>query len=126
MKKLLKPFLFFLLILVIAFPSEAQRWKILRFEASIGLGSCNIFGDIGGSPTQANLFGLKDIQFSSSRPSLITAVRYKLDENMALKFNLNLCMGGGSDANSVHAEALRTYTFTSFLSEQSLQFEYYI
>ncbi len=126
MKKLLKPFLISLLLIAFALPSEAQRWKILRFEGSIGLGSCNIFGDIGGSATQENLFGLKDIRFSTTRPSLISSLRYKLDANMALKFNLNFCMGGGSDVNSIHAELGRTYKFTSFLSEQSLQFEYYL
>jgi hypothetical protein len=126
MKMLLKPLLFFLFAALLVFPAEAQRWKILRFEGSIGLGSCNIFGDIGGSATQANLFGLKDIQFSTSRPSLVLGARYKLDENMALKLNINLCLGGGTDAKSIHAENGRTYSFTSFLAEQSLQYEYYI
>ena len=123
MLKLLKSILFLLLLMLIAVPAEAQRWKILRYEASFGIGTCNIFGDIGGSATRNNLYGLKDITFSSTRPSLIFGARYKLQENMALKFNINFCMGGGTDAGSVNAE--RNYTYISFLSEQSLQYEFY-
>jgi hypothetical protein len=126
MKNFIKPFLVIFLVIFVLSPSYSQRWKILRFEASVGLGSCNIFGDIGGSATEANLFGLKDIRINSSRPSIIGGIRYKLDENMAVKFNLNFCMGGGTDAGSKHAEELRNYKFISFLSEQSLQFEYYL
>jgi len=126
MKKFLKP-LIVLLVISFTLNLSAQKWKILRFEAALGVGSCNIFGDIGGSPTNSNLFGLKDISFSTSRPSLVFGFRYKLVENMALKFNLNFCMGGGSDKSSPVAETkARGYTFTSILSEQSLQYEFYI
>jgi len=126
MLKLLKTILFLLLLILIAIPAEAQRWKILRYEASFGIGTCNIFGDIGGSATRSNLYGLKDIKLTTSRPSLVLGVRYKLEENMALKLNLNFCMGGGSDAGSIHATEQRAYTFTSLLFEQSMQYEYYI
>jgi hypothetical protein len=123
--KLLKPLLFFLLIGLLSFPSEAQRWKILRYEASFGIGTCNIFGDIGGSATANNLYGLKDLTFNSTRPSLIFGARYKLMENQSLKLNINFCMGGGSDVGSKHFTEGRDYSFTSYLSEQSLQYEYY-
>jgi hypothetical protein len=123
MKQLFKTFFIFLLALIIVLPVSAQRWKLLRYEAIVGLGTCNVFGNVGGSADENNLYGIKDIRITETRPALFLSARYKYQENMAFKLNLDFAYGQGSDAGSKNA--YRGYSYSSMLFEHSVQYEYY-
>ena len=101
----------------------SQRWLLTRYEAIGGLGTTNIFGTVGGSASQNNLFGLKDISFNSTGLSLMLAGRYFLEEIQAVKANIILGYTYGSDAGSINA--FRGYKYKTFLTEVSGQYEYY-
>jgi hypothetical protein len=114
------------LILILAMVSISvfsQRWKLTRYEVLFGIGSTNIYGDIGGTADANNLYGLKDIRISETRYSLYTGIRYKIQKDLALKFNLIYGRGIGNDANSKNAE-YRGYSFKTGLLEPSFQLEY--
>ena len=123
MKYSLRIVLVFILILGFTGISFSQRWKLLRYEVMGGVGSANVFGDIGGAATQSNLFGLKDLRIQYTRPSFSVGIRYKLQENMALKLNLIYGFAAESDKSSVNDT--RRLSYTTRLFEQSLQYEYY-
>lgn len=123
MKHSLRIVLILLLILGISANSFSQRWKLLRYEVMAGVGSTNVFGDIGGAATQSNLLGLKDLRIQYTRPSFNAAIRYKLQENMALRFNLIYGFAAENDKSSVND--VRHLSYTTNLFEQSLQYEYY-
>ena len=100
-----------------------RRWKLDRCEVQFGIGTTDIFGQIGGSATKNNLYGLKDINLSNTGPAVYLATRYKITAQTALKLNLIYGYGDGSDAGSIIAS--RGYSYSSSLVEFSLQYEYY-
>lgn len=110
------------ILFLIPFSGYSQKWKLTRYEATLGIGPTNYFGDIGGSADKNNWFGIKDISLLGSRPSIYAAARYKIQENMAVKVNLDFIFLGGHDANSINSS--RNYSFNTIGLEHSAQFEY--
>ena len=130
MREIMK-FRFFILIWMLLLPglnSSAQKWKLRRYEAIIGVGSVNYFGDIGGSVTESNWFGIKDIQLVQARPSVYAGIRYKIRQNIAVKTNFTLGYMSGSDKGTYHETGPndRNFAFTTVLFEPSAQLEYSI
>ena len=73
----------------ISLSSFGQKWKMTRYEAIFGIGAANYFGDIGGSPADGNMLGLRDLTLGDTRPSFYLGARYKILENLSVKFNCN-------------------------------------
>ena len=123
MVKRILPYLF---IFILCLPSEAdaQKWKLRRYEATLGAGFGSYFGDIGGSTTADNLFGIKDISIKSTRPSLHIGARYKIRQNVAVKMNFNYIRLAGDDEGSLNSE--RGFQFATNVFEPSIQAEYSI
>lgn len=115
--------LFSLLSVFFVCSSQGQRWKLMRYEAIVGLGTTNIFGDIGGTPDDGNLFGLKDFKLNETRPSAFLGIRYKLFQDQAIRLNIIYGMGAGDDAESRNPD--RGYSYSTMIIEPSLQYEYY-
>ncbi len=116
----------FLILLMVIIPllSHAQRWRLRRYEPYAGIGVTSFYGDIGGFSGTNTAMGFKDIQLEYSRPSIVLGLRYKLDSDMALKFNM---VYGFVTANDVGSRNdARNYAFSSTIFEPSLQFEYYL
>jgi hypothetical protein len=120
-----KQFVFLIVVLaILPSLSNAQLWKLRRYEASVSLCTSNIYCDIGGSADANNLYGLKDIQVLHTRPSLGIGARYKLNQSMSLKLNLITGFVSGNDKNS--RNETRNFSFTSLIFEPSVQYEFYI
>jgi hypothetical protein len=111
------------LLLLISNTAVGQRWKTLRYEVMGGIGSTNIFGDIGGGASYQNWLGIKDLDFFSTRPSFWGGFRYKIRPFMAVRANLIYGFGAGADKNSLHEG--RKLSFTTNLLEESVVYEYY-
>jgi len=107
---------------------SGQKWKLRRYEAVFGIGSANYFGDIGGSPTESNWFGIKDIQLFQTRPSFYIGARYKFRHNLAVKANFTFGFLSGTDKGTYHQTGPndRNWAFTSKIIEPSAQVEYSI
>ncbi|MGC8802720.1 MAG: hypothetical protein ACP5PS_02960 [Bacteroidales bacterium] len=113
------------ILLLVSSTAKAQRWKLTRYEAIVGVGFANYFGDIGGtSPTKNNLFGLRDINLLTTRPALMAGARYKTTEVNAIKLNLILLMVGGTDKGGDNY--YRRYRFNTYGLEHTLQYEHAI
>ena len=115
--------LLFLLLFIIS-AAYGQRWKLKRYEAVAGFGVANVFGDIGGASERETFLNLKDYRIKDSRPSLNLGVRYRIKEEQALKLNIIMGYGSGTDEGGVN-ETIRTYKFSTFMFEPSVQYEYY-
>jgi hypothetical protein len=115
-----------LLIVVISlvYPAttRAQVWKMKRYEAIVGIGTSNYFGDIGGYSRGENALGLKDISIASTRPSIYLGARYKVYEVIAVKLNLIVAFLSGSDEGKQNDA--RNLKFSATIFEPSLQVEY--
>lgn len=101
---------------------RAQRWKFRRYEVGLGMGSVQVFGDIGGTASQENWFGLKDIKFDETKLGFVSHARYKMNPKSSIRANLNLGFGKGTDEDSRNDRG-RAYNTT--LIEFSGQYEYY-
>jgi hypothetical protein len=102
----------------------AQNWLLMRYEAHFGIGTTNVFGDIGGTMDKNNLYGLKDIKIKETGPSFYLGIRYKLTERQALKLNLIYGSAASSDEGARNFD--RKFSFKTHLFEPSIQYEYYI
>ncbi len=113
-----------ILIILYSIPGFTQKWKLTRYEAIIGIGTTNFFGDIGGYPNASDWYGIRDINILRTRPSIYLGARYKIKQDEAVKFNLILAWFNGKDNPSVNYQSIRKYSFNTFALEQSLQYEY--
>jgi len=119
MKKLL-----FLLIasLLLNLTVDAQAWRMKRYEAVLGIGTTQYFGDIGGWSKDENILGLRDIDITQIRPGLYVGFRYKLHEDISLKLNFIYGYLHGDDADD--ANSSRNFKFYTSIFEPSIQVEY--
>lgn len=69
---------------------NAQIWKVRRIEFSGGIGTTNIYGDIGGYTPGQNLLGFKDFTFKQTRFNLNGFARYRFLDNVSARVNLAL------------------------------------
>ncbi len=118
----------FIFLFVVSTVVDAQRWRTRRYESYIGLGTANVYGDIGGALTQENLYGLKDIEITSTRPSISVGAKYKIDHRWFARVNLSSALLQGSDEGSLNQDvrAGGGYKFHSFIFEPSAMAEFYI
>jgi hypothetical protein len=83
-----------LTILILCFVlsiSDAQIWKLKRYEAVIGVGPSFFFGDIGGYSPSKNILGLKDITLLQTRFDFNVNLKYRLSQ----AFNIRLSFTSG-------------------------------
>ena len=113
----------FLVVIGVTLPAMGQRWKLRRYEVGGGLGVTQVFGDLGGTVSEKNWFGLKDIQIDETRLAFDSYARYRLDPVYSLKLNLfmGLVSANEKDLNSRNN---RDISFKTKLLEFSLQGEY--
>ena len=102
--------------------TDAQKWKLRRYEGLFGVGFLNYFGDIGGAPTSENWLGIKDLSIKDTRPSFYLGARYKIRPNIAVKMNLMYGYITGDDEGGKNSD--RGYKFSTSLFEPSFQAEY--
>jgi hypothetical protein len=88
----------------------------------LGVGETNFFGSIGGSKYTNNWYGLRDIDFLSTRPSFYGAARYKILQDQAIKISVIIGWLSATDKGSKNEK--RGFSFNSYISEQSIVYEY--
>lgn len=104
--------------------ANAQLWKLRRFELYGGIGTSQIYSDIGGFTPGDNALGLKDIIISQTRFNLTTGFRFRIIEKVSVKLSFNYGFLHASDG--VGSNESRDYAFSTSLIEPLLTGEYYI
>lgn len=103
----------------------AQSWTFLRHEVFAGLAASNFLGELGGA-NQIGTNGLKDLEFSLTRPTINLGYRFIFSPNLALR--TQFCQGwlAGNDAKTTEFfRQNRNLNFRSAVSELTVMFEYY-
>ncbi len=114
------------LILIFIYASTAcysQRWKLRRYEGVLGIGTSNVFSDLGGT-VDASMFVIQDIKFRDTRPSIYTALRYKINQTFSTKFALIYGYGKTEDFDGSRNEG-RGFRSSTHIIETSAHLEYY-
>jgi hypothetical protein len=123
MQKLLR--LIFILLLLLPEVSYSQAWKHYRQEVSIGAGAGNFLGELGGA-NQVGTNGLRDLEFSRTRPAFKIGYRYLLNPN--IKIGADLLYGRLNGDDKLTKEPFRNNRnlhFRSPVVELGIFLEYY-
>ena len=116
----------FLIVIVLSFifqASDAQLWKLKRWEAQFGVGPSFSFPDIGGYTIGKNFLGFKDLSFKQTSFDISASMRYRLGRTTDLRLSLNYAMLHSTDDRGSNEG--RKYEATTSLFEPALLFEYY-
>ena len=103
--------------------SEAQIWKLKRYEVIAGIGTSQFFGDVGGFSKKKNIAGLRDVSISQTRYDLNLNLRYRFSQNISARFSLTYGSLHASDLRGSNEE--RGYEAAISVIEPSLLVEYY-
>lgn len=115
-----------LLIILFCFAvqmSDAQLWKMRRWEASLGAGASLSFPDIGGYTSGKNLLGFKDLSYRQTRFDVNGNIKYRLSRTANTRLSLTYAMLHSTDERGSNEG--RMYESITNLFEPALLFEYY-
>ena len=76
-----------LFCLIVPF-TEAQLWRLKRYEVVAGLGPTIFFGDIGGFSQTKNILGLRDMSLLQTRFNLNFNIKYRINQNFNARISL--------------------------------------
>lgn len=113
-----------ILIIYFALPvSNAQLWKMRRWEALGGIGPSFFFGDIGGFSRTKNFLGLRDMSFMQTRFDINGNLKYRISRDVNLRLSLTYGMFHATDIRGSN-EGRNFEASTSFF-EPAFMGEYY-
>jgi hypothetical protein len=115
------------IMLFISENTYAQRWKSERHSIVFDAGISHFLGDLGGGGQDAaHFFGVRDIDFSATRPVLSAKYRFRILEPFSAKAGITWAILSADDKLSgSQGRQLRNLSFTSNLIQFSLHAEYY-
>jgi hypothetical protein len=115
-----------LIILIFCFAvpfSQAQLWKIRRWEAVGGVGPSFFFGDIGGYSQTKNLLGLRDMSYLQTRFDLNGNLKYRITRYFNARVSLSYALLNATDVRGSNEG--REYKAATSIFEPALIGEYY-
>lgn len=122
MKALLRTIICLLFLSGTAF---GQAWKYYRHEVRIGIGASNFLGELGGA-NAIGTNGVKDLEFSLTRPTGEIIYAYKLIPNLKLRSHLLFGRLKGDDAlTQERYRNNRNLSFRSPIVELAVGMEFY-
>ena len=120
----MKKLLIIITALILLLPvTNGQLWKVRRYEVTAGIGTTQLYGDIGGYSNDKNVLGIKDFTFTNIRANVNAGVRYRITEDIAARVNLTGGLFHSSDA--MGSKTSRGFESETFFFEPSLTAEYY-
>ncbi|MBN1387687.1 MAG: hypothetical protein JW965_04525 [Bacteroidales bacterium] len=116
----------FLILFLFAFlypVASGQLWKLRRYEIYGGIGTAQVFGDIGGFSIGENAWGFKDLMINQTRFNIKAGMRYRIVERVGIAFDLNYGYMHASDIKGSNES--RGYESSTSLFESIIKGEYY-
>jgi hypothetical protein len=103
--------------------TSAQLWKMKRYEAAVGLGTSQFYGDVGGFTLGENAIGLRDITFKQTRFNVNGSFRYFITDAVAARISFSYLLIHATDERGNNQG--RGYEAGASLFEPALIGEYY-
>jgi hypothetical protein len=104
--------------------SEAQLWKMKRYELAGGFGPSMLFGDIGGFSKTKNILGLRDISLIQTRFNFNLNFKYRITQDINIRLSFTSGLLHASDARG--SNDTRGYEAAISIFEPSILGEYYL
>lgn len=120
----MKRLIFFIAIICFTVQlSDAQLWRLRRWEAEFGLGPSFSFPDIGGYTVGKNFLGFKDLSYRQTMFDFNFNLKYRLSRTVNTRLSLTYAMLHATDARGSNEG--RLYEATTSLFEPAVMMEYY-
>ncbi len=113
-----------ILIFFIAIPlSQAQLWRMRRWEAAGGVGPSFFFGDVGGFTPGKNILGIRDMNYRQTRFDINASVKYRITRTFNARISMTYALFHASDERGTNEG--RGYEAVTSAFEPALIGEYY-
>jgi hypothetical protein len=113
-----------ILVICLSVPvSQAQLWKMRRWEAMAGVGPSLFFGDVGGFSRSKNILGLKDLTFLQTRFDLNGNIKFRITRDINARISVTYALMHATDERGSN-EGREFEASMSFI-EPALIGEYY-
>jgi hypothetical protein len=112
-----------LLLCFIVSITDAQIWKLNRYEASVGLGPSFFFGDIGGYSQTKNILGIRDITIKQTRFDFNANFKYRITQEVNIRLSLTSGLLHATDVRGSNEN--RGLEASMIIIEPALIGEYY-
>jgi hypothetical protein len=115
-----------LVVIILCFAvqlTDAQLWKMKRWEAEAGIGPSFSFPDIGGFSIGDNILGFRDISYRQTRFNINGSLKYRLSRTLNSRLSLTYAMLHATDKRGSNEG--RLYESTTNLFEPTIMVEYY-
>ncbi|HPX43963.1 MAG TPA: hypothetical protein PLL51_05595 [Bacteroidales bacterium] len=103
--------------------SDAQLWKLRRWEAQVGVGPSFFFPDIGGYTHGENILGFKDLNYRQTRFNVNGNLRYRLGRTANVRLSGTYAMLHAIDERGSNEN--RGYEAVTNLFEPAIIGEFY-
>ncbi|MDP4222498.1 MAG: hypothetical protein Q8868_04220 [Bacteroidota bacterium] len=120
MKRLL--FIFLIISFTVQL-SDAQLWKLRRWEANFGVGPSFSFPDIGGYTIGKNFLGFRDLSYRQTAFNINGSLKSRLSRTLNARLSLTYAMLHSTDVRGSNEG--REYKAITSLFEPSILMEYY-
>ena len=121
----MKQFLVVLIMVFLILPYARSQalWKQRKYEAAIGVGPTQFFGDVGGFSKTENILGFKDFSFKQTRFNINGSLKYRIIDNLSVRLSFTYGLLHATDIRG--ANETRLYDAKSSIFEPALICEYY-
>jgi hypothetical protein len=120
MKRCILVILIFCLAITV---SQAQLWKIRRWEAVGGVGPSFFFGDIGGFSQTKNILGIRDLTYLQTRFDVNGNLKFRITREINARVSLTYALLHATDERGSNEK--RAYEATTSIFEPAVIGEYY-
>ncbi len=111
-------------IILLSVPvSQAQLWKMRRWEAMAGFGPSFFFGDIGGYSRSKNILGLKDLTFLQTRFDINGNLKFRITRDINARVSMTYGLLHATDERGSNEG--RLYESAISIFEPAVMGEYY-
>jgi hypothetical protein len=103
--------------------TDAQLWKLRRWEAEFGIGPSFSFPDVGGYTSGENFLGFKDLSYRQTRFDINGSLRYRLSRTFNTRLSFTYTMLHSTDDRGSNEG--RDLESTTNIFEPAFMAEYY-
>jgi hypothetical protein len=124
MVSVMRRYILVILIFCLSVPlSQAQLWKMRRWEAVGGVGPSFFFGDIGGFSPTKNILGIRDLTYLQTRFDINGNFKFRITRSINARVGLTYALLRANDERGSNED--RAFDATTSIFEPTVIGEYY-
>jgi hypothetical protein len=124
MVNVMRRYILVILIFCLSVPiSQAQLWKMRRWETVVCVGPSFFFGDIGGFSPTKNILGIRDLTYLQTRFDINGNFKFRITRSINARVGLTYALLRANDERGSNED--RAFNATTSIFEPTVIGEYY-